>query len=206
MYTIYWEKGSGVIVVQAMLEEISAQYQKHHVNMMDNEHRSAEYLSKNPTGLVPALGLTDGRVIGESAAITLYLADRYSKSGLVPSIDDAERPEFLFWLFYMASTGYTTSSRLWHPEQFTQQNSDIDSIRQVAEADTAHLFDILERNIKGKPYFLSSGFSALDLYLAMLLEWHPEREVLFQHSVKLAALYATVKKRSAYQRTMADHS
>lgn len=206
MYTVFWEKGAGSIVVQAVLEEIGVDYEKHYVDMAANEHRSDAYLSKNPTGLIPALQLPDLSIIGESAAIILHLGEQHSEAALAPRSDDSERPDFLFWLLFMATAGYTTSSRLWHPEQFTKDQDVTDPIHQVAEEDTARLFGLLEQGIKGEPYFLASGFSVLDVYLAMLLEWHPDRPVLFQQSPKMAALYAAVATRPAYQKTMADHA
>ena len=43
------------------------------VNVPEGEHKSPEFLAKNPSGLVPALELEDGTVISESTAITEYL-------------------------------------------------------------------------------------------------------------------------------------
>jgi glutathione S-transferase len=37
--------------------------------------RSAEYLAKNPNGMVPLLELDDGRLLAESNAILIYLAE-----------------------------------------------------------------------------------------------------------------------------------
>lgn len=206
MYTVFWEKGAGSIVVQAVLEEIGTHYDKYYVDMAANEHRSDAYLSKNPTGLIPALQLPDLSVMGESAAIVLHLGEQHPEAELIPDPGNSERPGFLFWLFFMATAGYTTSSRLWHPEQFTRDQKATDPIHQVAEEDTARLFGLLEQNIKGQPYFLTSGFSVLDIYLAMLLEWHPDRDSLFQQSPKLTALYTAVAARPAYQKTMTDHT
>lgn len=36
-------------------------------------------------------------------AIVLYLADRYKPGDLAPALDDPDRGEFLFWLFYAPS-------------------------------------------------------------------------------------------------------
>ena len=43
------------------------------VNVPQGEHKSPEFLAKNPSGLVPALELDDGTVIAECSAITEYL-------------------------------------------------------------------------------------------------------------------------------------
>ena len=43
------------------------------VNLGQLEHRSADYLARNPFGRVPALELDDGRVLTETRAICTYL-------------------------------------------------------------------------------------------------------------------------------------
>jgi glutathione S-transferase len=42
------------------------------VNLAEGEHKSAEFLAKNPSGKVPVLELDDGTCIGESIAICRY--------------------------------------------------------------------------------------------------------------------------------------
>jgi glutathione S-transferase len=50
-------------------------------------------------GKVPAL--VDGDVkMSESAAICLYIADRYGAGSLAPAVDDPTRGKFLYWLMY----------------------------------------------------------------------------------------------------------
>jgi glutathione S-transferase len=45
------------------------------VSSHDGATRSAEYLAKNPNGMVPLLELDDGRLLAESNAILIYLAE-----------------------------------------------------------------------------------------------------------------------------------
>lgn len=58
--------------------------------------RTPEFLAINPAGQVPVVVLTDGRVLAQSNAIMLYLAEN---SGLVPS-DAYDRAKMLEWLFW----------------------------------------------------------------------------------------------------------
>ena len=206
MYTLFWEKGSGSIAVQAMLEEMGVSYDRSYVDMEAGEHQKDGYLSKNPTGLVPALKLPDLHIIGESAAILLHLGEQCSDAQLVPRSDDNERPDFLYWLLFMATTGYTTFGRLGHPERYTQDQTALEPVRLAAEDDVTRFFDVLEEGIKGEPYFLSSGFTALDIYLTMLAGWHPDRSALFQRNPKIAALCTAVEGRAAYKKVIADHA
>lgn len=205
MYTLFWEKGSGSIVVQAVLEEMSASYDRKYVDMASGEHKGGEYLRQNPTGLVPALKLANDHTIGESAAIVLHLGEQHADGQFVPQSGNPQRPDFLYWLLYMATCGYTTFTRLGHPERYTKDPHALEAVRMAAEDDVTRLFDVLENAIKGKPYFLSCGFTALDIYLTMLTEWHPDKDALFKTKPKIAALCEAVKRRPAYQRAMDDH-
>lgn len=206
MYTLFWERGSGSIVVQAVLEETGIPYEMKYVDMAAGENRQSAYLAENPTGLVPALKLPDGRTIGESAAIVLYLGEQGGESRVVPRPGDAERADFLYWLLYMATTGYTTFARYAHPERFTLDQEALDVVSGAARNDITDFFDLLDAAIGGGPFFLASGFGALDIYATMLAGWHPDRAALFDRNPRFAAMCAAVEAREAYRRVMADHA
>lgn len=204
-YTLYWERWSGAIFPQAMLEEIGTPYRKDHVDMAAMAHRSEDYLAINPAAQVPALRFPCGSVMGETAAIAVVLGERHPEAGLVPEPGDPERPFFLHWLLYMAANGYKTFSRYWHPEQFTENDQAEASIRQRAGEELDDFFGLLDRTAMGEDSFLTSGFSALDLYLTMLTAWAPDPERLLTENKKLASICQAVKSRPAYQRVMKDH-
>lgn len=205
MYTLFWEKMSGAIAPQVMLEEMGLAYKKEVLDMSINEHQQQKYLAVNPTGLIPALKLPDGKTIGESAAILLLLGELPAAHLLVPQAGDSDRAEFLHWLLYMASSGYPTFSRAWHPEQFTTDLDALEPIRLAAEKKLSLIYDVLESAIMGDPYFLPRGFTALDIYLAMLTEWHSDKKKMFLRNPKIAALYKAVEERPVYKRVMNEH-
>ena len=66
------------------------------INTFVGETRTPEFLAVNPAGQVPVAILPDGRMLAQSNAIMLHLAE---KSDLVP--DDAyERAKMYEWLFW----------------------------------------------------------------------------------------------------------
>ena len=132
MYRLFWEVLSGAIAPQAMLEEMEIDYEKIPVDMTQGAHLSPDYLNLNPTGQVPALGLPDGSVIGETAAIILTLGERHPESPLVPRADSGDRPSFLFWLLYMATSEYMAFGRSCHPERHTTDQDALDPVRLAA--------------------------------------------------------------------------
>jgi glutathione S-transferase len=197
-YTLYWEALSGAMAPQVMLEEMAVGYRKVAVDMARGEHKTPEYLAVNPTGQVPALGLPDGTVIGESAAIVLVLGERHPEAGLVPRMGDPDRPVFLRWLVFMAASLYMTFVRYNHPERFTTDQSTTEPIRAAALCAIDRDFGVLGDAIRGDPFFLPRGLTALDIYLTMLASWHPDRQALFNREPRVAALCRAVEARRSY--------
>lgn len=206
MYALHWEYMAGSIVVQAMLHDIPVEFEMHYVDMGSGEHRTAEYLRLNPTGRVPALTLPNGKTIGETGAIVAHLCETFPEAGLSPNLSDADRPDFLFWLNVMTSTGYPTVSRWAHPERYAQTDGAIAEVERQGLADLNDFFDLMEQGISGQGTYLRSGFSALDYYLAMLTEWSDDRQALFSAHPKIAEIYAVVSDRPAYKMAMEKHA
>ncbi len=85
-----------------MLEEVGCPYELSFVDLMAGAHKSAALTALNPMGKIPTL--TDGDVVvSESAAIGLYLADRYAASRLAPALDDPRRGTYLRWSLFAPS-------------------------------------------------------------------------------------------------------
>lgn len=83
-----------------MLEELGVPYDIEHCDIRSPERRDSDaFRAASPMGKVPAI--QDGSVaMSESAAICLYLADRYGSGELAPAVDDDDRGRFLYWMFF----------------------------------------------------------------------------------------------------------
>jgi len=73
-----------------LLEELGVPYELVRLDLGKGDHKKAEYLAIHPHGVVPALE-DDGRVIIESLAICLYVADKFPEKGFAPEIRTIER-------------------------------------------------------------------------------------------------------------------
>lgn len=58
-----------------LMAKLGLAFEHVEVSSRDGTTRSAEYLARNPNGMVPLLELDDGRLLAESNAILLYLAE-----------------------------------------------------------------------------------------------------------------------------------
>jgi glutathione S-transferase len=85
-----------------MLEEVGTPYELRYVDIMKGEQKSPELIAMNPMGKLPVL--VDGeQIVTESAAIALYLADRYAYGRLSPKVDDPARGTYLRWSLFAPS-------------------------------------------------------------------------------------------------------
>ena len=203
-YSLYWDAMSGAMVVELLLEEIGADYERIAVDMAAGDHRSEAFRSLNPTGQIPALRLPEGTTIGESTAIILILGERFPDA-LVPAPGDADRPEFLRWLIYMAASPYMTFVQFNHPYRFLEDRGAHADLIANARERLLTQFSALESAISGGPFFLAQGPSALDLYLYMLVEFYDDRAGLFDRRPKLQALHGAVSARDTVGRIRPDH-
>ncbi len=205
MYRLYWAAGTGVIAPEVMLEEAGAAFERVAVDLDVGEHREPAFLAINPAGEVPALQLPDGTVMTESAAMVLLLGERYPQTGLVPQADNPERPLFLRWLLYMAAAVYPLLARMNHPARFAAPPCWHEPDRSEVIRCLDGQFGVLEGAIAGEPWFLASGYGALDIYLAMLADWHPEKNGMLARNGAVAELVRAIEGRAAYARVMERH-
>jgi glutathione S-transferase len=144
----------------AALAEIGVEYELVRIER-DEAQADAAYRALNPLGVVPTL--VDGDlVLTESAAILLYLADRYPDALLAPP----NRAQFYRWLIFMTNTVQTTMLRFFYPERYGG-----DGVREVAASDAAGHFDLLDRTLDGREWVVGEHRTAADLFLFMLTRW-----------------------------------
>jgi glutathione S-transferase len=88
MHTLYdnLPSGNGYKCRLAM-HQLGIPFRRVEKDILRGETRTPEFFAKNPNGRIPLLELEDGRLIAESNAILLFVAD---ESALVPS-DPYER-------------------------------------------------------------------------------------------------------------------
>jgi glutathione S-transferase len=85
-----------------MLEELGLPYELRWVDIQAGDQKKPEFLALNPMGKLPVI--TDGPVVvSESAAIAIYLGDRYSAGKLAPAVDDPGRGTYLRWICFTPS-------------------------------------------------------------------------------------------------------
>ena len=150
-------------IVRWMLEECGAEYDVVPVHF-GKEMKSEKYLSVNPMGKSPALEV-DGKVITETAAILIFLADMYPEKNLIPPVNSLERGEFYRWMFFLVQLEYAFI------DKFFDVPSSEERRRSVGYGDYDTALNTLTEFLKGKKYVIGNNFTVLDLYFTATLRW-----------------------------------
>ncbi len=82
-----------------LLEELQAPYRIQIVTTRSRDGGAVDPANPHPHGKVPAIS-DDGVVVFESAAIALYLTDKFTQNHLGPTVGEAGRGAYLSWLAY----------------------------------------------------------------------------------------------------------
>jgi glutathione S-transferase len=184
---LYWRPGTASMAPHAALAEIGVDYRRIEIGR-EEAQGDESYRALNPLGVVPTL-LDEGQglVLTESAAILLYLGDRYPEAQLAP----ADRADYYRWLVFLTNTVQTAMLRWFYPERYGGG----DEIVAAAERDAGEAFDVLDRALGGRTWLAAGHRTGADLFLFMLTRWarrleHPawERPNLREHFLAALAL------------------
>lgn len=191
---LYWCPRTRASRAVWLLEEAGVEYERVFVDIRDPASKSnAEFLAVSPMGKVPAL--RDGDVaLAESAAISLYVADRYTEAALAPATDDTQRGAFLYWMFFAPGVMEPAMAEQvggWEPNRGAHGWGDFDTMVRT-----------LEEGLKPGPWLLGERFSAADVMVGstaafmQMFNIRPDSEVI-------GAYVERCVTRPAYQKAMA---
>ncbi len=155
--------------VRWLLEEIGLPYENIFLKVNDNwKIIEPGYTDINPMNRVPTI--VDANVtLYESAAICMYLADKYSYGKLSPTIDSPYRAQYLKWMVSSVATYEAVIARL-----FTHAKTDLEKFqsREYAQAQSEIWKKELLPILNQQEYLLPSGFSACDIIMAAIIGNH----------------------------------
>ncbi|QOR40353.1 glutathione S-transferase family protein [Billgrantia diversa] len=176
MITLYGTPPTRTLRAIWLLNELGLEYETRPVDLMQGEHQQQAFLSLNPAGKIPVL--VDGDlVLTESAAIQLYLAEKYPQAGFIPDTVE-ERAQMHRWNFFLVTE---IEQPLWriarqtfiYPEE-QRLPQDVDQARQ----ECVEMVAVLERHMKEREYLVGNRLSVADFNAAYTLDWANEEDML----------------------------
>lgn len=188
-----FSRAAGVIWT---LEEIGEPYELKFVDITKGEQKSDVVTAVNPMGKIPVL-IDGDAVVTESAAISLYLADRYASGRLAPKLDDPRRGAFLRWMFFTPS--------VIEPGSLAKANGWEFKPGQAGWGDHASMLSAIETAISGRQFLLGDMFSIADVVFGGTLRYMTMFKML-EASPAVAAYLARLNARPAMQRADAKNT
>jgi glutathione S-transferase len=164
------------IRVRWTLQELGVDFEPIRVNLVAGEHQRPEFLRINPAGKIPVL-VDDDLVLTESVAIVLYLAEKYSDKGLLPTGLD-QRAQVNRWLLFAATE---LEQPLWRISRHTalypeEQRLPADVI--IASREFKEMATVAEKHMQGRKYVVGDRVTVADFVLAYTLDWGNEDKLL----------------------------
>ena len=170
---LYGTPPTRALRVQWLLNELGVECEVIDLNQMDP---SPELLKLNPAGKLPVL--VDGDVvITESAAIPLYLAEKYPEKGFIPA-DLADRGQMYRWIFFLVTE---IEQPLWrialNTQIYSEENRVLADIEN-ATRDCKNMVAVFENHMTDRDFIVGDRLSVADFIAAYTLDWANEGKML----------------------------
>ena len=192
VYTLYGAPGSGSVPIEAALHLIGARLRV----IGDAEMRpvafNPEAARLNPMGQIPVLVLPTGEVMTESAAILIWLADRYPDAGLAPTTSDVQRAASLRWMVYVSSAIYALAWIRNDPMRVLNDPSQSTHVLDSIAERRAMCWRWMDAQVQPGRYLLGDRLSVLDLYVAVVSRWSPRRRRFYEEAPRMAEIVRRV--------------
>lgn len=164
---LYFNKFSRATRPRWLIEEAAIPCEIVPVDMAAGEHRSEAYRRIHPHGKVPVL--VDGDTpIFESAAITLYLADKVE--GFAPPVGTVERGLYYQWAFWAMAT--LEPGVILFGSQARKAEADKDqAVLAEGTAKYQECMRVLTGALEDREWLVGNRFSAADILVISIAAW-----------------------------------
>lgn len=178
------------VKVSIMLEETGLPYEAHLVDFDKNEQQTAEFLSLNPNGKIPAILDPDGPggkplAMFESGAILLYLAD---KTGQFAPADPALRYETIQWVFFQMGGIGPMFGQVGFFNKFAGKDYEDKRPLQRYVNESKRLLGVLEARLKNRQWIMGEDYTIADIsmlgWVRNLIGFYEARELVEFDSLK----------------------
>jgi glutathione S-transferase len=156
------------------LQELGVDFEAISVNLFAGEALRPEFLKLNPAAKIPVL--VDGDlVLTESAAIVLYLAEKYRR--FLPT-DPRGRAEVNRWLLFTVTELEQPLWRIAKNEFLYPEEQRLAADIPLASEDFRRMAQVAEEHMRGRKFVVGDDLSVADFVLAYTLDWANEVQLL----------------------------
>jgi glutathione S-transferase len=157
-----------------MLQELGVDFEPISVNLFAGEASRPEFLKLNPAAKIPVL--VDGDlVLTESAAILLYLGEKYRR--FLPT-DTRGRAEVNRWLLFTVTELEQPLWRIAKNKNLYPEEQRLAADIPLASEDFRRMADVAEKHMQGRKFVVGDDVTVADFVLAYTLDWANEVKLL----------------------------
>ena len=180
--------------VKLLLKQLKLPYEWIHVNTLDKETRTAEFLAMNPNGRIPLLETAGGVFLSESNAILHYLAEG---SPLLP-VDRLEHAQVLQWMFFeqYSHEPYIATAR--YIIRYMKRPAEHEQRLQDKMAPGHAALAVMQRHLNARKYFVGERYTIADIALYAYTHVADEGDFDLAPYPAVGAWLERVKSQSCY--------
>jgi glutathione S-transferase len=181
------------------LQELGVDFEAITVNLFAGEAMRPAFLKLNPAAKLPVL--VDGDfVLTESAAIVLYLAEKYGK--LLPR-DARGRAEVNKWLLFTVTELEQPLWRIAKNNFLYPEEQRLAADIPLAGEDFRRMADVAEKHMQGRRFVVGDEVTVADFVLAYTLDWAGEAQLLDRYPQLVAYMERMYARPNAPKRIAA---
>lgn len=196
---LYYTPGTCALSDHIALEWIGKPFD---AQLVTREQRTQpEYLEINPAGAVPALELTDGKVLLQNVAILNYLADSFPEAQLGGDGTPESRAEVNQWLSLVNSDVHPQFHSFFGKYDFLGDAKAIERTQDKSRENLRKLYERIDAQLDGKQW-LAGERSIADPYLFVTLRWAKAQDVDLSGLDNLHAHYDRMRNDPGVRRAM----
>ena len=180
--------------VKLLLTQLQLPHEWIHVNILDKESRTPEFLAMNPNGRIPLLQTADGVYLPESNAILHYLAEG---SPLLPT-DRLLHAQVLQWMFFeqYSHEPYVATAR--YIVRYLGRPPEREAVLQQKMEPGYAALGVMESHLASRPFFVGGQYSIADIALYAYTQVADEGGFDLSRFPAIQAWLARVKSQPRY--------
>jgi glutathione S-transferase len=170
--TLYGDSTSGnCLKAKWTADYLDFDYDWIEINVVEGGTRSDAFMAMNPSGQVPVMRLADGRILPQSNAIILFLAETSIGHELIPQ-DPFERAKMMSWLFWeQYSHEPYIAVRRFRKKFMNLTDEELDP-QLLARGRRA--LGVMEMQLTFSDYFVGQNLTLADIGLVAYTRWADE--------------------------------
>src|SRR6202165_1424692 len=170
MFKLYYAPGTCALASHITLEEAGATYTTERIDFKSNQQNSAGYLAVNPKGRVPAL-VTDRGILTETPAMLAFIAQSFPQAKLAPFGDAFAFAQAQAFNSYLCSTLHVAHAHRMRGHRWADDEAAIAEMRRKVPQSVGACYDLIEREMLGRPWVMGETYTICDPYLFTLAQW-----------------------------------